>query len=274
MTTHAHPPVPPLAQRTGPRPVVLVIEDEPPIRRLLRATLEANGFAVEEAAGARSGLLKAAQSPPDLILLDLGLPDGDGLQVTRQIRAWSQVPIIVLSARGQEQDKVAALDAGADDYLTKPFGVPELTARLRVALRHASQRIDTDASPVYECSAEGRTLRIDLASREVTVREAVSGPHASAAPNPAESCEVKAEVVRLTPTEYRLLELLVKHAGKVLTHDFLLRSVWGPGHTGDVQYLRVYAAQLRRKIERNPALPAFLLTEPGVGYRLRAERTT
>jgi two-component system KDP operon response regulator KdpE len=236
----------------SPGPLVLVVDDEAPIRRFLRATLTAHGYRVNEAAGAGEAITQATMQPPDLIILDLGLPDGDGLSITRQIRGWSGVPIIVVSARGQEQDKVAALDAGADDYLTKPFGVGELTARMRVALRHAAG-IGAGAEPVYEATIGGRTLRVDLAARVVSILEAASNRE-----------------IRLTPTEFKLLALLVKHAGKVLTHQLLLKDVWGPTHTGDVQYLRVYAGQLRQKLEADPAQPRFVLTEPGVGYRLAA----
>jgi two-component system KDP operon response regulator KdpE len=231
-------------------PLVIIIEDEAPIRRFLRATLESQGYRVKEAQTARDGLAHARTQRPDLILLDLGLPDGDGIQVTRQVRADSSVPIVVLSARGQEADKVAALDAGADDYLTKPFGVDELNARLRVALRHASRPA---AGAVYESSADGRTLRIDTDARTVAVSDATS-----------------TRDVRLTPTEFKLLAFLVRHAGKVLTHQQILKEVWGPTHASDVQYLRVYAGQLRQKLEPDPAQPRFLITEPGVGYRLLA----
>jgi len=188
----------------------------------------------------------AATKPPDLVILDLGLPDMDGLQVTREIRAWSAVPILVLSARGQEQDKVAALDAGADDYLTKPFSVAELAARLRVALRHAARTQSGEAEAVFQVG----DLRVDLGKRLVALR---------------------GEAIHLTPTEYRLLTTLVQHAGKVLTHQFLLKEVWGPADVNEVQYLRVYMAQLRHKLEAEPTQPRYLLTEPGVGYRLAGE---
>lgn len=239
----------------GPPPLILVIEDEAPIRKFLRATLTAHGYRLSEAGTARQGLLQAGMQPPDLIILDLGLPDGDGLDITRQLRTWSSVPIIVLSARGQESDKIAALDAGADDYLTKPFGVGELSARIRVALRHAIRpgtpgRAAT--SSVYEASADGRTIRADLAARLVRV-QAGDEPETE---------------LRLTPTEYKLLALLIKHAGRVLTHQQILKEVWGPTHQSDVQYLRVYAGQLRQKLEADAAQPRFLITEPGVGYRL------
>ncbi|MCE9618332.1 MAG: response regulator [Planctomycetes bacterium] len=235
-------------------PLVLVIEDEPPIRRFLRATLTANGFRVNEAGTAREGVMQAGMQPPDVIILDLGLPDADGLEVTRQIRGWSTVPIIVLSARGQEQDKVSALEQGADDYLTKPFSVGELIARIRVALRHGARIAGQDVNPVYQCARGGRTLRVDLARRRVQMTGAAAGG-------------VDREV-SLTPTEFKLLALLVRHAGRVLTHKQILTEVWGPVHADDVQYLRVYAGQLRQKLEADPAQPQFLVTEAGVGYRL------
>jgi two-component system, OmpR family, KDP operon response regulator KdpE len=235
-----------------PRPRILVVEDEAPIRRFLRATLGAHGYEIEEATTARDGLLLVAQRPPDLVLLDLTLPDGDGIDVARSIRCWTNLPIIVLSARGQESDKIAALDAGADDYLTKPFGVGELAARIRVALRHAAQAPGVCGDARWEAVGDGRRLVVDLARRRVTVGE---DPGAG-------------EEVRLTPTEFKLLAALVRHAGRVLTHRQLLVEVWGPSHADDVQYLRVYAGQLRLKLERDAAQPRFLLTEPGVGYRL------
>ncbi|HKD99500.1 MAG TPA: response regulator [Planctomycetota bacterium] len=227
-------------------PTVLVIEDEPKIRRFLRAALEAQGHRVVEAATAKEGLALAATHPPEIVVLDLGLPDRDGLEVTRELREWSSMPILVLSARGSEGDKVAALDAGADDYITKPFGVAELAARIRVALRHASRvRDEPDGAAV-----EVGELRIDLAARVVSVggREA-----------------------RLTPTEFRLAAALAKHAGKVVTHEQLLREVWGPSYERETQYLRVFMASLRRKVESDPAQPRYLLTETGVGYRLASE---
>lgn len=244
-------------------PLVLIIEDEEPIRRFLRATLEANHYRVKESGTAREGTLLAMTTYPDVILLDLGLPDGDGLNVTRAIRKESRTPIVVLSARGQENDKVAALDAGADDYLTKPFGVGELLARLRVALRHANSATGRGSTgsaevPPYECTADGRTLSVDLAARLVFVTDQTVGPES---PGRRE--------VRLTPMEFKLLAFLVKHAGKVLTHQMILKEVWGPQHASDVQYLRVYAGELRKKLEVDPAQPRFIVTEPGVGYRLR-----
>lgn len=249
----------PIPPPVGHRPLVLIIEDEEPIRRFLRVTLEANDFRTRESATAHDGILQAVTQRPDLILLDLGLPDGDGLVVTRTVRKESAVPIVVLSARGQESDKVAALDAGADDYLTKPFGVGELMARIRVALRHSAlagsgARGSTGAGPqIYEACLGGRTLRVDLIARLVHLTDEGEGGRRE---------------VRLTPTEFKLLAFLVKHAGKVLLHQMILKEVWGPQHQSDVQYLRVYAGELRKKIERDPAQPQFLITEPGVGYRL------
>lgn len=242
------------SQPSGHAPLILVIEDEEPIRRFLLATLEANHFRVKQSSTARDGVLQAVTIRPDLILLDLGLPDGDGLHVTKTIRTESAVPIVVLSARGQESDKVAALDAGADDYLTKPFGVGELLARIRVALRHsalAGSGSPAGESKPYEATIDGRTLRFDLIARLVHITDA-SGRRE----------------VRLTPVEFKLLAFLVRHAGKVLTHQLILKEVWGAQHTSDVQYLRVYAGELRKKLEVDSAQPRFLLTEPGVGYRL------
>jgi two-component system KDP operon response regulator KdpE len=227
-----------------PPTVVLVVEDEVPIRRFLRAGLESQGYAFVEAATARDGLAQAAMRVPDLLLLDLGLPDMDGFDVVRRIREWSAMPIIVLSARGRESDKIRALDAGADDYVTKPFAMGELLARIRVAIRHRAHAASGGDPSVVESG----DLRIDLGRRRVTVRGAE---------------------IRLTPIEYRLLTTLARHAGRVLTHEQLLREVWGPGHSAQHHYLRVYMAQLRHKLERDPARPQLLLTEPGVGYRLR-----
>ncbi len=227
-------------------PKVLMIEDDPPIRRFLRAALTANGYGVYEAATARDGIREAATQQPDLVILDLGLPDLDGLEVIQHIREWSTIPIIVLSARGQESGKVAALDAGADDYLTKPFGVGELLARLRVSLRHASRRDDAAEGSEFVV----QNLRVDFARRQVFVDD---------------------REVRLTPIEYRLLMTLVKHAGKVVAHQNLLKEVWGPHATRETQYLRVYMGHIRHKIEADPARPKILLTEAGVGYRIAAE---
>jgi two-component system, OmpR family, KDP operon response regulator KdpE len=227
-------------------PVVLVIEDEPQMRRFLHAALESHNFRPVEAKTAREGVAQATGRNPDVILLDLGLPDGDGIDLTRQIREWSQTPIIVISARGKEDDKVAALDAGADDYLTKPFGVGELMARLRVALRHAAQPGEGGEEPVFAVG----DLRVDLARRHVFVKDVE---------------------VHLTPTEYKLLTLLIRHAGKVLTHRQLLKDVWGPNAVEHAHYVRVYMTQLRRKLEADATRPRYLQTEPGVGYRLRVE---
>lgn len=224
---------------TAPR--ILVIDDEPEIRRFLRTSLAAHEFRVIEAATGQEALRQAAESPPDVILLDLGLPDIDGFQVIEQIRGWSRVPIIVVSARGQEDDKITALDAGADDYLTKPFGVGELLARLRVALRHQSRLHDENAASVFVAG----NVRVDLARRQVFVADSE---------------------IHLTPTEYRLLTTLIKQAGKVLTHRQLLKEVWGPDATHETHYLRVYINQLRHKLG-DGAGSDLILTEPAVGYR-------
>jgi two-component system KDP operon response regulator KdpE len=226
--------------------VVLVIEDDPQIRRFLRAALPAHGFRLIEAETGEAGLVQAATRTPDVILLDLGLPDVDGLDVTRRLREWSAVPIVVLSARGLERDKVAALDAGADDYLTKPFGMEELLARLRVALRHAARAGSAPGTPSFETG----DLSVDLDGRQVRVR---------------------GREIHLTPTEFKLLAVLVRHAGKVVTQRQLLVEVWGPGAAGNAHYLRVQMHGLRHKIEEAPARPRYLITEPGVGYRLREE---
>lgn len=222
---------------------VLIIEDEVPLRRFLRASLGSAGFRVVEAGTAEEGYSLAGSHNPELIILDLGLPDEDGVSLTRRLREWARMPILVVSAQGREARKVEALDAGADDFLTKPFGMSELLARLRVALRHAAQ-VGGQPSPVLEL---GR-LKLDQARREVTV---------------------DGQPLHLTPIEYRLLTLLAQHAGKVLTHSFLLREVWGPGHAEHTHYLRVYMAQLRRKLEADTTRPKLLKTEPGVGYRLK-----
>jgi two-component system KDP operon response regulator KdpE len=227
-------------------PVVVVIEDEPQIRRVLRPTLTGQGYRVVEAASGEEGVLQAASRQPDIVILDLGLPDMDGLEVIRRLREWTAIPIIVLSARGQESDKIAALDAGADDYVAKPFAVGELLARMRVALRHASRSARDPSDAIFTAG----NLRVDLGRRLVFVDDAE---------------------IRLTRTEYRLLTALVRHAGKVLTHRQLLREVWGPAYVEQTHYLRVYMTQLRHKLEADPARPRLLLTEPGVGYRLRAD---
>jgi two-component system KDP operon response regulator KdpE len=229
-----------------PDPVVVLIEDEPQIRRFLRATLTGQGYRLFEATTGADGLVEVGSRQPDVVIVDLGLPDIDGLEVIRRVREWTAVPIIVLSARGQERDKVTALDAGADDYVSKPFGASELLARIRVALRHtagASHEADDAAFKVGD-------LRMDLLRRQVFVGD---------------------REVRLTPIEYKLLTTLVRHAGKVVTHAQLLREVWGPTHTDQAHYVRVYMAHLRHKLEAEPARPRYLLTEPGVGYRLTPE---
>lgn len=225
-------------------PLLLVIDDEPQMLRFLRASLATHDYRLCEAETAADGLAQAAARAPEVILLDLGLPDADGIEVARQLRAGSRTPIIVLSARDREADKIAALDAGADDYLTKPFSVGELLARLRVALRHAAQTAAGNQEPEF-VSGE---LRVDLATRHVFVRDVA---------------------VHLTPTEYKLLSSLVRHAGRVVTHRQLLNEVWGPAHAGRTHYLRVFMGQLRAKIEVDSARPQLLLNEPGVGYRLR-----
>jgi two-component system KDP operon response regulator KdpE len=233
---------------TGPR--ILLIEDEPQMRRFLRAALTARGYRLVEAETAAAGEIAATSQPPDLVLLDLGLPDGDGIDLARRLRSWSQMPILVLSARGLEADKVRALDAGADDYVTKPFGMDELLARMRVALRHAERaRSGATPEPVLEIGA----LRIDLARHEASV---------------------EGRAIHPTPIEWKLLVLLAQNAGKVVTHRQILREVWGPGEGHQAHTVRVHMASLRKKVEGDPAKPRWLLTEPGVGYRLRddAER--
>ena len=225
-------------------PVVLIIEDEAPMRRFLRASLRANGFQVVEAATAREGLAQAAGRNPEVILLDLGLPDGDGRDVARELRRSSRAPIIVLSARGLEHDKVTVLDLGADDYLTKPFGMGELLARIRVALRHATLPAGSSTGTRYRAG----DLLVDLSAR--TVHRAGAEVH-------------------LTPTEYKLLATLIRQAGRVVSHRQLLQEVWGANYVGQTHYLRVYMAQLRHKLEHDPTRPRLLLTEPGIGYRLR-----
>ncbi len=224
-------------------PSVLIVDDEAQIRRFVRISLVANGYRVHEAVTGSDGLAQAATLRPDAVILDLGLPDQDGLEVLRQLRAWSPVPVVVLSVRDADVDKIALLDAGADDYLTKPFSMGELLARLRAAQRHSQPTADT---MIFRA---GR-LSVDLGRRLVTV---------------------DGEPIGLTKTEYALLRLFVQHAGKVLTHSQILRAVWGVGYTSETHYLRVYIARLREKLERDPTSPELLLTEPGVGYRLAAE---
>jgi len=234
------------AATSGGEPVVLVIEDDAQIQRFLRVALGSHGYRLFEATTGEAGLVEAATRQPDILILDLGLPDIDGLDVIRRLREWTALPIVVLSARGQERDKIAALDAGADDYVSKPFGVGELLARMRAALRHAARGLDDAGDSTFSVG----DLHVDLPKRQVIVA---------------------GQQVHLTPIEYRLLTMLIRHAGKVLTHRQLLIEVWGPPYAEQAHYLRVYMAQLRRKLERDPARPRYLLTEPGVGYRFAAD---
>jgi two-component system, OmpR family, KDP operon response regulator KdpE len=224
---------------------ILVVEDEPEIRRFLRVTLGAYGYKLLEAASGKEAMAHLSSEKPKLIILDLGLPDIDGMELARQLREWSEIPIIILSARDQEMDKITALDLGADDYLTKPFGVMELLARIRVALRHA-EKSKAEKDPVFELG----NVKVDMSKRTV----AVSGVD-----------------VHLTPIEYKLLLTLINNAGKVVTRQQLLREVWGPGYAKEGHYLRVYMGQLRHKLEERSANPKYLMTEPGIGYRLRTE---
>ena len=226
------------------KPVVVVIEDDPPIRRFLRTGLSTHGFVVFEADNGRQGIIEAGVRKPDLIILDLGLPDMEGVEVIRAVREWSAMPIIILSARSAEQTKIEALDAGADDYLTKPFGLGELLARTRVALRHWFRGLEQNPSGVFTTG----NLQVDLMNRWVLINE---------------------EEVHLTPIQFRLLSVLVQNAGKVLTHRQILKDVWGPSHTENSHYLRIYMSQLRQKLEVDPTQPKYLLTESGVGYRLK-----
>jgi two-component system, OmpR family, KDP operon response regulator KdpE len=221
-------------------PVTLIIDDEPQIRRLLRLTLDAHGYQVREATTAQEGLQQVAMVRPDLVILDLGLPDMDGLEALKKLREWSQTPVIVLTVRNSEQDKIELLDAGANDYITKPFGMGELLARMRAALRHS---LPDSMDGIFIAG----DLSIDFARRIVTR----SG-----------------QELKLTPTEYSLLRFLARHAGKVVTHTQIIHELWGPKSQPDTSYLRVYVLQLRRKIEQDPANPRLLITEPGVGYRL------
>ena len=224
---------------TGPR--VLVVDDEPAIRRFLHTSLDAHGYVVFEAINGKDALSAATAHRPDLIILDLGLPDMDGIEVTRLLREWTQIPIIIVTVQEQERAKIAALDAGADDYVTKPFGMGELLARMRASLRRAASPA---GEPVFSCGQ----LTVDLSRRLVTIGE---------------------REVQLTPTEYELLRTLVAHAGKVLTHRQLLRQVWGVGYESETHLLRVNMSNLRHKLEPDAARPSYILTEPGVGYRLR-----
>jgi two-component system KDP operon response regulator KdpE len=231
---------------TDVRSKILIIEDEPQMQKFLRTCLAADGYRIVETSLGKEGIDLARTHNPDAILLDLGLPDVDGMEVTRQVREWSERPIIVISARGQESDKIHALDAGADDYLTKPFGTGELLARIRVALRR-TQRAGNDTADVTIVVGD---LRLDLEKRQVFVGRVE---------------------VHLTPNEYKLFTVLMRNAGKVLTHGHLLKEVWGPAYATQTQYLRVYMVQLRHKLERDSARPRYLVTEPGVGYRLKVE---
>jgi len=225
-------------------PVIIVIEDDPPIRRFLRTGLSTQGFTVFEADTGKQGIIEAEVRKPDLVILDLGLPDMEGVEVIKAIRTWSAIPIIILSARSSEQHKIDALDAGADDYLTKPFGFGELLARIRVALRHAIRPMEHIQADIFATA----NLKVDLHNRVVTLDD---------------------EEVHLTPIQYRLLVVLVKQAGRVLTHQQILKEVWGPSYQENAHYLRIYMSQLRQKLEADPTQPKFLLTESGVGYRLK-----
>lgn len=225
-------------------PVIIVIEDDPSIRRFLRTSLGTHGFNVFEADTGKQGLVEAGVRKPDLVILDLGLPDMDGVDVIKAIRVWSAVPIIILSARSSEQRKIDALDVGADDYLTKPFGFGELLARIRVALRHSIRPQEHIPDDIFITA----NLKVDLLNRVVSIDD---------------------QEVHLTPIQYRLLTVLVKHAGKVMTHQQILNEVWGPSYQENAHYLRIYMSQLRQKLETDPTQPKFLLTESGVGYRLK-----
>jgi two-component system, OmpR family, KDP operon response regulator KdpE len=229
-----------VSETPAAKPTALVIDDERQIRRLLRVCLEANNYRVLEAANGEEGISSAAQHRPDVVLLDLGLPDMDGVTVLKRLREWSRVPVVVLSVKDREDDKIKALDHGADDYVTKPFSTGELLARLRAAMRHSQP------SPENSVFQSG-DVEVNLTSR-VT--------------------KVAGREVKLTATEYALLRLFIQHAGKVLTHPQILREVWGPNYLGQTQYLRVYMTRLREKLETDPAKPSLLLTEPGIGYRL------
>lgn len=230
---------------TNLTPVIVIIEDDPPIRRFLRTGLRTQEFTIFEAATGKQGIIEAEIRKPDLIILDLGLPDIDGIEVIRAVRQWSNVPIIILSARSNEQNKIQALDAGADDYLTKPFGFGELLARIRVALRHSARSNHTPADEVFTCG----DLTIDLHNRLV---------------------KIAGQEVHLTPIQYRLLTVLIKYPGRVLTHRQILKEVWGPSYQENAHYLRIYMSQLRQKLEKDPTQPEYLLTESGVGYRFKS----
>jgi two-component system KDP operon response regulator KdpE len=229
---------------TNSHPVIVIVEDDPPLRRFLRTGLGTQGFQVHEVDTGQRGLIEVGVRKPDLVILDLGLPDMDGVELVKAVREWSQLPIIILSARSGEQHKIEALDAGADDYLTKPFGLGELLARIRVALRHSARSPETPGAEVFTTG----NLKVDLGKRLVYVDD---------------------REIHLTPIQYRLLSVLVKHAGKVLTHHQILKEVWGPAFVDHAHYLRIYMSQLRQKLEADPTQPQYLLTESGVGYRLK-----
>jgi two-component system KDP operon response regulator KdpE len=224
----------------------LIVEDEPQLRELVCASVENSGYRCAQAATAREAISEVENHRPDLVVVDLGLPDRDGMEVIKSVRQWSAMPVIVLSARSKEADKVLALDAGADDFVTKPFSTGELLARMRVALRHAAARGRSDSEAIFAC----RDLKVDVLRRRVSVR---------------------GEEVHLTPIEFRLLCALIRKSGQVVTHADLLNEAWGPGRSEQDHYLRIYMAGLRRKIEADPARPSYLLTEVGVGYRLADE---
>jgi len=230
---------------SGKNACILLVDDEPQMRRFLRVTLQSQGYELAEADTGQKGLTLAAMANPDVILLDLGLPDMDGLEVLARLREWSKVPVVIISAREQEQDKIRALDSGADDYLIKPFGAGELLARIRVAMRHRIVQQGGQDEPVFVLD----TLRLDFNRRRVFLKETE---------------------VHLTPIEYKLLSYLARHAGKVVTHKQLLREVWGAAYADQLHYVRVYMGMLRHKLEEDPACPRFFINEPGVGYRLRS----
>ena len=232
---------------TSPGTHILIVEDEADIRRFVRLTLEIEGYNVHEAATLQRGLIEAGTRRPDLVVLDLGLPDGDGVDLIRDLRTWSAMPIIVLSARSTEASKIAALDAGADDYLVKPFGSGELTARVRAQLRRSQRSSSTEATPVIQFNE----ITIDLTRRSVERRQREDG----------------SETLHLTPIEYKLLTHLASQPDRVITHQQLLKAVWGPGHAEDTHYVRVHMANLRKKVEINASMPRHLVTEAGVGYR-------
>jgi two-component system KDP operon response regulator KdpE len=228
---------------TSQNPLVLVVEDDEKLRKLLRSTLSAHDLRVIEASTAKEAIQQISTQLPDVVILDLGLPDRDGTEVVKEVRGWSTVPIIILSARDLETDKVRALDAGADDYVAKPFGASELMARVRVSLRHAAAEKAPSPEPIVQI----RDLKVDHGARRVFLGE---------------------QELHLTPIEYKLLTLFIRHIGRVLTHRHVLQEVWGPPYVEEVQYLRGYMASLRRKIETDPGRPTYIITEPGIGYRM------